>query len=49
MAVMDSMLDLFIYNVFFSVPENTGDMKPHIVAIKSSLLQDLQNASDFLY
>lgn len=49
MAVMDSMLDLFIYNVFFSVLENTGDVKPHIAAIKSALTQDLRDASDFLY
>ncbi len=49
MAVMDSMQDLFIYNVFFSVLENTGDVKPHIVAIKPALLQDLRDASDFLY
>lgn len=49
MAVMDSMLDLFIYNVFFSVPENTGDVKPHIAAIKPALLQYLRDASDFLY
>lgn len=41
MAVMDSMLDLFIYNAFLFVAKNTGVVKPHIAVISSALPQDM--------